>query len=118
MFTLLLLSIIEFSHSKKWANERLHFGIKLLKGQICLQSFKRALSDAITIQAELSKAGFPWQADRLQNWINLARKKDDFIPDTKKTKRFTAHVATCDDFLEDKKDDSFVSSSWLMGVNE
>lgn len=33
--------------NKDWANSQLRFGIKLLKGQGCSQTFERSLSDAV-----------------------------------------------------------------------
>lgn len=100
-------------HSKHWANDKLRFCIKLLKGQICNQTFERSLSDAITIQRELMHCGFVWQAERVQNWINLARKTKDFIKTDKASSSFTAGSADPDDSLTKKRDVSFVSSlSW------
>ena len=82
---LLLLSVInlsyesELSYSKEWANSQLRFGIKLLKGQVCSQNLERAISDAVSIRWALANAGFWWQAKRLDNWINRARQKEDFL---------------------------------------
>ena len=62
-----------------WANSQLLFGIKLLKGKVCSQTFEHAISDAVSIRWALANAGFWWQAKRLDNWINRARKKGDFL---------------------------------------
>ncbi|VVB85432.1 Uncharacterised protein [uncultured archaeon] len=69
----------ELSYSKEWANSQLRFGIKLLKGQGCSQDIERAISDAVSIRWALANAGYWWQAKRLDNWINLTRKKGDFL---------------------------------------
>lgn len=67
------------SGSVSWANGKLRFGIKLLKGLVCSQSFDRALSDTVSIRWNLANAGFWWQAERLDNWIHAAKKKGDFL---------------------------------------
>ncbi len=67
------------SDLKDWANNQLRFGIKLLQGKVCIQTFDRAVSDAVSIRWALANAGFWWQAKRLDNWIHLAKKKGDFL---------------------------------------
>ncbi len=74
---LINLSVTELD--KDDANSKLRFAIKLLKGQTCIQTFERAISDAITIREGLSNAGFWWQAERLDNWIHRAQKKGDYL---------------------------------------
>jgi hypothetical protein len=94
MFSLLPFGIInisyksELSYSKEWANSQLRFGIKLLKGQVCSQSLERAIADAVSLRWSLANAGFWWQAKRLDNWINRARQKGDFL-EGKQGSKFT-----------------------------
>lgn len=74
-----------FSHSvdtgfnKDLANSQLRFGIKLLKGQGCSQTFERSLSDAISIRDRLNEMGAWWQAQRLDNWIHRAQKQGSYL---------------------------------------
>lgn len=62
-----------------WANAQLRFAIRLLKGQICSQSFERAINDAISIKKRLHDAGYWWQANRIDNWIHRAQQNSNFI---------------------------------------
>jgi hypothetical protein len=61
------------------ANKDLSFAISLLRGEVCDQPYKSALSDAITIVQRLKNIGFLWQANMLNAKIHLAQKKGDFL---------------------------------------
>jgi hypothetical protein len=81
------------SESVEWANSQLRFGIKLLKGLVCSQSFDRAVSDAVSLRWTLANHGFWWQAKRLDNWLNLARKRGNFLTERREN-TFTPDRAT------------------------
>jgi hypothetical protein len=84
-------------YSKEWANNQLKFGIRLLKGDICNQDFNRAISDVISIRTGLKVAGFWWQAKRLTNHINLAKKRSSevYIVDDHEAERSEVSHKTC-----------------------
>ena len=78
--------------SRAWANSQLRYGIRVLQGDPSCggikgswdqgapgSPFHSALGIAVNIKQALEREGFPWQADRLENWINLARANGDFL---------------------------------------
>jgi glutathione S-transferase len=68
-------------HDKDWANEQLRYGIRLLENDPSCGGgpFSGALICAISIKENLALVGWPWQAERLQNWVNKARAKQGFL---------------------------------------
>ncbi|MCZ7401223.1 MAG: hypothetical protein O8C61_03275 [Candidatus Methanoperedens sp.] len=65
--------------SNEWANSRLCFGIKLLQGKAGFSDFDNAVSEAVSIRWALANAGMWWQAKKLDEWINVTKKKGDFL---------------------------------------
>jgi hypothetical protein len=68
-------------HDKAWANDQLRYGIRLLENDPSCGGgpFSGALILAIAIKDNLVSVGWPWQAERLENWINLARARHGFL---------------------------------------
>lgn len=64
-----------------WANNQLRYGIRLLEGDPSCGGgpFSDALALAISIKENLAFVGWRWQAERLENWINLARANHGFL---------------------------------------
>lgn len=58
-----------------WANNQLRLAIRLLKGQVCNQSYTRAISDAISIRFWLNAYGFWWQSRVVGVWIGKIRSR-------------------------------------------
>lgn len=76
-----------------WANRQLSYGIRVLEGDPACggakgswdqsapgSPFHSALGIAVHIKQNLEFQGFSWQAARLENWINRARARGDFLP--------------------------------------
>ena len=71
------------AESKAWANRQLKYGIRLLQGDPSCggsSDFDSNLVLAISLKQTLSFEGWTWQTERLDNWINRARAKKDFLP--------------------------------------
>lgn len=54
----------------KEANDKLRFGIAVLKGEILASIWKRRLHLALIIKEGLLSNGYVWQARRIDNWIH------------------------------------------------
>ncbi|MCK5608978.1 hypothetical protein KAR91_44300 [Candidatus Pacearchaeota archaeon] len=66
---------------KKYFNERLAYGIRVLKGECGVsQPFSSAISQTLDIRDEMRAQGAEWQATRLTEWIRKAIAKGGFIP--------------------------------------
>jgi hypothetical protein len=59
--------------SKSWANHMLRHGIKLLKDDE--RDEKATVLEVIISIRMLKEAGFPWQAERLGNWLHRDRRR-------------------------------------------
>lgn len=57
--------------SKAWANDELRYAVLVLKGQAFISDFKGRLAVALYIKEVLDEAGFPWQAERVENWVRF-----------------------------------------------
>jgi len=61
----------------KWANDCLHYGIEVLKGYaVVCRSFQDRVTVALAIRDNLLSCGFPWQAERLDNWIHFFERQN------------------------------------------
>ena len=67
--------------NKAWANHQLVYGIRLLEGDPSCGggTFGSAILLAISLKQSLECEGWFWQAERLENWINLARANHGFL---------------------------------------
>ena len=66
--------------SMEWANEQLRFAIKVLRGRSCGHNWAANLQLALLVRDRLWANGFPWQADRVDNWIHrLQPRKADSL---------------------------------------
>ena len=63
--------------SKDWANHKLKFCIRLLKGEVC-KSSDGNLAFVLAIKKDLLEYGYSWQACRVDNWIHRLHPKGDF----------------------------------------
>ena len=61
------------------ARNQLKLGIALLRGRVCIQSFKYATWDATTLRNGLKENGFTKMVDILSIWIGKAINKGDFL---------------------------------------
>ena len=90
---------MDLDWSKEWANHQLRYGIRVLQGDPSCggikgswdqkasgSPFKSAIGIAVNIKQNLEFLGFHWQADRLENWINRARARGDFLDGKYSTK--------------------------------
>ena len=59
-------------YPKSWAQDTLFAGIRILKGDLCIQESGRAIADARYLQSWLRAAGYPKQAVTLGRWISRA----------------------------------------------
>jgi len=56
--------------SKAWANSQLRFSIRILKGEIVRSTWAGRLQIVLYVKDRLLEYGFPWQAERIENWIH------------------------------------------------